>query len=499
MMNRRRILLLLIAIAMVVAGRFTTTWRPDPIVLNVQTSEAFRLIATVNRDGTSQVRRSGSGIDSTLLAESATPIVELLVDDERKRLFVLSESRLQCVNYIGGNELWSTYHRADPESVQLLCSPSLDWIALIGSRAFQYSSNRGIDIRVFEAATGKVVHKLLRNSLQQITMSDQNLTVKLSNGQVSPWALGTDGNSFQTKAGPSGEQRWTESTCAEYAPDGTLIRQWNTSRRNDPTQRSPERSVFQSPVVIVALSIAMIVPMVFWCRELITDGLVGRIDVRPFFNLLMVASLLFLIGAPLMNASANADPNPLQQRLWMFLLLGVAQATLFALLIRIEQPRHLWIAILAACTFPPMLLVVALARAIRSTRYARSPSRKKFRFGIAELLLSTTGIAFFIGIGIQSRWLLGAGFGIALHILISYLFTRTREWAWATLVVSVVLVTLALTLQSFTNLSALFYLLVVPLCFSVIGIHGWVLEERVDEEQQDPGGSESPVDFWSPA
>ncbi|MEL6110605.1 MAG: hypothetical protein AAFU85_31755, partial [Planctomycetota bacterium] len=463
-MKYRRISLVVIGIGLILAGRYVSAWRPDPIVAAIETPEGFGIVATVDREGRSKVRRSSaSKVNQMDLAFAATRVVDLKLDTANKRLFVLSETQLICANYLTGEELWNRYHRLAHDRVQLLSSPSKETIVLIGPRAFAYSGNAGVDIRALNASDGATLQTAFRKT-DQVTVRDSGMTIRSDDGR---WlSLSFEADSVEDSLA---KQTWTPTVCAEYASDSSLTREWVTDRRDASHSGAQERPFYNSSGVVIALSLAMIVPMVFWTRELVTDGLNWNRSYRPFLNLTLIFCLLFLLGMPMGSRVLKVDPNPLQQQLTVFLLLAAAQAMLFALLTRISQPRHLWIAILAACSFPPMLLVVLLARVVRSPQ-AVVQEKSKFRFGIAEMLLSTTGIAILLAIGVQSLWMVGAGFGIALHILISFLFTRTREWSWGTLVVSLAVVTLASTLQSFTNLSPMFYLFAVPLGFSVIGI-----------------------------
>lgn len=493
-MNPRRIQLAVMAIGLVFAGRYVSTWRPDPIVATIQTPDGHRIVATVDREGRSKVRRLlTAGANPILLASSPSRVIDLKLDSSRNRLFVLSETQLICVNYLDLDNDWSLYHRLNADRVQLLFSPSKETVVLIGPRAFTYTGNEGIEIKALDANNGGSRHSLYRNNVEEVTVRDDAMTIEFANKQGLTLSFEAEAAADSLAAAS-----WTPTTCTEYARDGTLMREWKTDRTETIQRIKHERPFYESSGAVIGLALVMVVPMVFWTRELVVDGLAASRVYRPFINLTLLLGLLFLMGMPIGSRVLDVDPNPLQLEIPMYVLLAAAQAMLFALLVRIAEPRHLWIAILAACTFPPMLLIVFLARVVRGPRN-RPKQPSKFRFGIAEMLLSTTGIALLIAVGLQSLWMVGAGLGIALHVLVSYLVTRTRELSWGTLVISLVLVTLALTLQSVVNFWVMFYLFIVPLAFSLIGIQGWLDELPSSDQVATADGLVDIVDVWSPS
>lgn len=195
----------------------------------------------------------------------------------------------------------------------------------------------------------------------------------------------------------------------------------------------------------------------------------------------------------------------------MLIPLGVAG--LFIATLQTTRPLYVWMIVFAACGFPVLIPLVVIALVMRACglRYCYpshvdgpvadsdhdvdpgsdvsnpiGPDRRKFRFGIAEVMLATTAFAIFIAVGTQSLFFFSSAPLLAFGVIIALLVGQIRSAA--TLVSAFCMGAMSYVVGSWQSFAAPQLILAtfpaLVLCFSHPAAYGYRLRKRQPDESE---------------
>ncbi len=207
-------------------------------------------------------------------------------------------------------------------------------------------------------------------------------------------------------------------------------------------------------LVLVALATAT------WAVFLVSEDYRRDWPWRPVIDAAILLAMLIAMSVPvsaIVDPSTAVDHAPMMftsgDHVYVFfdgvircLLIAVVVVSCLMALMANPRPRYIWLAFLAACAYPMLLppfafVVTALKigyrfrragieQDLKQLRNADSPTslqsnagRRKWRFGIREVMLLTTGIAMLIAMGTISAWSVAGGCMLVVLLALSIAIT----------------------------------------------------------------------------
>ncbi|QDT11804.1 hypothetical protein [Planctomycetes bacterium K23_9] len=179
---------------------------------------------------------------------------------------------------------------------------------------------------------------------------------------------------------------------------------------------------------------------------------------RCLIDLFFLASGLALATIP---GLGNFVPEAATEgQFWRITAFPLAVVTwiLVSITLNLKNSSYIWAVVISSCAVPVILPAVLLVVAMRWLRFqpmllkseqpliadepthANQNQGRRFRFGIHEVMLLTTGVAIFVGIGSQAMDFVPGGIGYSLLIALAVLLSQNTTIAKTTLMIATVAV-----------------------------------------------------------
>lgn len=474
-MTHRTAALVVLAVVILMVARLVTSWQRFPVCCRVEAANGDRYAAIVFAEDSTKVFRTSAATSRTVqISESRWPVDHLLVINRRDRLIVVDRATIRALNpLVSENQIWADLHFYTPENSALLYSDSLDALVLIGGNSRYQAGDEKQAVRVYRLSDGKTLHVIKANRIQQVLIdaekivcqcNDRTEVIRQADGGIEVAVIDDPARDLESSTTRSlGTQVWRPATEVQPA--------WSYSTFS---------RVLSSSFVLAVVAPLIAILTLIWSQLFISFDPVCGPWWHVFSRLAILMGMLFLIGVPVGTAYFDASGGAIRAVFPRYMLIACAQAVGFLLLLRIRRPRHVWIAIFAACTIPMLFVPMLLAAVLRVGEIADARARSKgnfIRFGIREMLLATAAIALLMQVGRLSLPIVWIGIPMTLHLGLSYLLASEKLISFATLLICIPIVVWIVVCQQQLDagrfrFEAILYLALVPLLFAFLGVHG---------------------------
>jgi hypothetical protein len=480
-MKRPTITLILLAIPLVLAGRYATSWQSRPVACSVTTDDGDRIDAIAISERLFQIWRTDSRTgQNRRLASSRRPFLKILIDDPRRRLFALDYAKLRVIATQRSRDLIPpSIHNVRADQAHLLLDTDLDVVVLIAPKNRSHSMDDQEVMHLYRSSSGDLLHSVSAGSIDRLTFGDSQLICRCDDRTIAIRMRDEDGELL------TAYQIETE----EPRKDSLRVdaRAWDRSEPDLPNQnRAPIADALgnlswpSSQRFVALLSVTIAALTVAWLSILIPKHPDQSPAAQGYLDLAMLFGLLLLLGIPIGTEYFDASENSIRTALPISVALATVQSIGFLLLLRMKEQRHLWIAVFAACAFPPLIFTLILAflvRRLEGSDRTEIAGGIRFRFGIQDMLLATAAVAILMQLGRQSLFFFWFGLYMSLHLGVAYFVARRRTLSWTTVLLGVPIIAWIITSQQLLGRTASFcdpllYFTLVLLAFAFLGVYG---------------------------